>query len=134
MAYGFYSVLTFASDWKGNMKKRIPGLAALLIVVAVYFCLRSFWFDLHGMKEWPLYLFMVGGIIIALSGLGFRNRLLPLCTAFGYLAGFWFGYSLQYDSSAGYNTLWIPWTCFYTAAICTGIILTVIVKVQKQKS
>ena len=115
------------------MKKRIPGLVALLILIAFYFCSRSFLFDLHGMKDWPFYLFMVGGTVIAISGLGFGNRFLPVCTVVGYLAGFAFGYGLQYDGPAGYNTLWILWTCFFAAAIWIGIILTVIVKARKCK-
>ena len=60
------------------MRKRATGIAALAAIVAAYVVFRYPLFSLHGMKEFPLYLCILGAILIAFSGIVKGNRICPL--------------------------------------------------------
>jgi len=75
------------------------------------------------MKDWPFVLFIVGIIIISVSGLALGRKVLPALTAIGYIVGFVLGYIFQFDYGPGLNSLWEIWTCVYLMAISFGIIV-----------
>ena len=102
------------------MKKRTAGFVSLLVLTAEYFIIRYPLFKLHGMKEWPLCLFMAGAVVISVSGLVKTDRILPVCTALGYSAGFILGYLFQFDYGRGLNSMWIIWTFCFAAAAAAG--------------
>ncbi|MCM1055509.1 MAG: hypothetical protein NC394_08310 [Bacteroides sp.] len=104
------------------MKKRLNGALSLAGLIGAYLILRYPLFFLHGMKQWPFILFAFGGIVIAVSGLVFGKKILPLSTLIGYTVGFVLGYLFQFDYGIGLNSLWIIWTCVYLAAVFVGSI------------
>ena len=68
---------------------------------------------LHSMKLWLFALFVVGTILIVISGLALSRKVLPILALAGYIVGFVLGYIFQSDDVAGLNDLWIIWTCVY---------------------
>lgn len=102
------------------MKKYIAGALSLLGLAGAYLVVRFPLFPFHGMKEWPLTLFIVGAVIIAVSTI-LRRKILPILTLVGYLAGFIAGYIFQFDYGVDLNNLWIIWTCVYLCTILVGI-------------
>ena len=114
------------------MKKRMTGFISLLVLLVSYVIIRYALFSLHGMKEWPTLLFLVGAGITVASGLGFADRYLPGFTALGYAGGFVLGWVFQSDSGRGINTLWMIWTCCYAAALAAGLVLSFFSRVRKK--
>ncbi|MCB7321030.1 hypothetical protein [Lacrimispora sp. 210928-DFI.3.58] len=76
---------------------------------------------MHGMKEWPLILFLLEADIMIASGLVFKKRIIPIFTSIGYAFGFAFGYIFQFDYGHGQNSLWIIWSGVYFVMILAGI-------------
>ncbi len=103
------------------MRKRIAGLVSLLALTGGYGVIRYPLFALHGMKDWPLVLFIAGVLIIALSGLLKGDKSVPVFTALGYIVGFVLGYIFQFDYGREQNSMWIIWTGCYAAAILAGV-------------
>lgn len=105
-------------------KSLILYLVSLCILCIGYVLTRYVFFDLHGMKQWPLVLFVCGIVVIGISFIT-KAKQVPLFTALSYIAGFAIGTVFQIDgldSSGGKtNNLWIIWTvvfvCFTIAAI-----------------
>lgn len=102
------------------MKKRLTGILSLIGLVGAYWALRYPLFFLHGMKEWPMILLILGIIVISVSGILFDRKFLPIFTAVGYPLGFALGYWFQFDYGHGQNSLWIIWTCVFLAAVLIG--------------
>ena len=111
-----------------NKKNLILHLISLGILCAGYVLTRYVLFDLHGMKEWPLVLFVCGIVVIGIS-LVAKGKQTPIFTALAYIAGFAAGVIFQTDGlDAGggkTNNLWIIWTvvfvCFTLASILTDL-------------
>ena len=103
------------------MKKRLAGALSLAGLAGAYWALRYPLLFLHGMKQWPLALFIAGAVVIAVSGLALGRKALPILTLAGYAAGFILGYLFQSDYGAGQNSLWIIWACVDLAAILVGV-------------
>lgn len=103
------------------MKKRMASLCSLAGLAVLYWVVRYPLFALHGMKEWPLDLFVFGVVIIAVSGLLLCGKVLPVCTAAGYGAGFGLGVIFQFDYGHSQNSLWIIWTGVYLVLILAGV-------------
>ena len=109
-------------------KNLILHLISLGILCVGYVLTRYVFFDLHGMKEWPLVLFVCGIVVIGIS-LVAKGKQTPVFTALSYIAGFVSGAVFQTDGlGAGggrTNNLWIIWTvvfvCFTLAAILTDL-------------
>jgi hypothetical protein len=64
-------------------------LACVAMLLSFIFC-RYVFFDLHGMKQWPFYLFMFGLMITVIAAI-FEARWVMLLTATGYIGGFALG-------------------------------------------
>ena len=109
------------------MKNRIVGFASLLLIFVAYFVFRYMLFKWHGMKEFPFYLLIVGVIIIVVSGILRRNKIVPVFTVAGYIFGFFCGYLLavpSYDSGGTLlNNMWQIWMNSYGTAIISGILI-----------
>ncbi len=111
------------------MKKYASFVLPVIGLIGTYLVLRYPLLFLHGMKQWPLALFLVGVIIIVISGLVLNRKILPFFTLAGYIVGFIFGCIFQFDYGPDYNRLnsfWIIWTCVYLAAILAGIAAEII--------
>lgn len=109
------------------MRKRTVGIAALAAIVAAYVVFRYPLFSLHGMKDFPLYLCILGAVLIAISGIGKGNRTLPVAVALGYILGFPAGKLFEQNYGQGLNSMWIIWLICFAAAILLGIILNCLV-------
>ena len=111
------------------MKKRIVGVTSLCAMLIAYFVFRYLLFEWHGMKQFPLYLLIVGIIVITVSGIIKGNRIAPVFTAAGYIVGFLGGYLLaapSYDPGGGIlNNMWQIWMNSYGTAIIAGILIEI---------
>lgn len=102
------------------MKKRMAGALSLIGLTGAYLGFRYPLLILHGMKEWPLILFLVGALVISISGLVLGQKVLPILTFLGYVLGFAAGYIFQRDSGVGLNNMWIIWSGVSLLAILVG--------------
>ena len=111
-----------------NKKNFILHLISLGILCICYVLTRYVFFDLHGMKVWPLVLFVCGIVVIVVSFVAKAN-LVPIFTALSYITGFVVGAIFQTDGldtgGGRTNNLWIIWTvvflCFTLASILTEL-------------
>ena len=110
------------------MRKRVTGIAALASIVAAYVVFRYPLFSLHGMKDFPLYLCILGAVLIAISGIVKGNRILPVATALGYIIGFPAGKLFERNYGEGLNSMWIIWLICFAAAIVLGVIVNCLVQ------
>ncbi len=112
-----------------NKKNIILHLVSLGILCAGYVLTRYILFDLHGMKQWPLVLFVCGIVVIGVSFLA-KAKQVPVFMALSYIGGFFVGAIFQTDGlDAGggrTNNLWIIWAvvfvCFTLSAIINELI------------
>ena len=105
-----------------GMKSRMVGLVSLAVLAGAFLVVRFPLLFLHGMKEWPLDLFAAGAVIIALSGIILGAKRLPALTAAGYILGFVAGSVFRWDSTLGYDNLWIIWTGVFLVLILAGVV------------
>lgn len=76
------------------MKNKMRILTALLSVVlllAGYVLTRYMLFDLHGMKQWPLMLLIIGTVVVVAAWVQ-KSRLIPLITSAAYTVSFFLVY------------------------------------------
>lgn len=99
-------------------------LASLAMLLGFIFC-RYVFFDLHGMKQWPFYLFLFGLMITVIAAI-FEARGVMLLTATGYIGGFALGILFGVDhadpSGGRSNNIWLIWTVSFLIIILVGII------------
>ena len=105
------------------MSKRATGIAALSAIVAAYVVFRYPLFSLHGMKDFPLYLCILGAVLIVISGVLKGNRILPIAAALGYIIGFPAGKLFEQNYGEGLNSMWIIWLGCFAAAVLLVIII-----------
>lgn len=109
------------------MSKRATGIAALSAIVAAYVVFRYPLFSLHGMKDFPLYLCILGAVLIVISGMLKGNRILPIAAALGYIIGFPAGKLFEQNYGEGLNSMWIIWLICFAASILLGFIVNFLV-------
>lgn len=109
------------------MSKRATGIAALSAIVAAYVVFRYPLFSLHGMKDFPLYLCILGAVLIVISGVLKGNRILPIAAALGYIIGFPAGKLFEQNYGEGLNSMWIIWLICFAASILLGFIVNFLV-------
>jgi Na+/proline symporter len=115
---------------KVTARRRIAwtGGTAIVLTVAYLLCRYVFW-TLHGMKSFPLALFVCGLAVIALAGL-VDSRGTQVGAPAGYIVGFVAALCLNsnsVDPGAGMlNNAWIIWAAVFLAALLIGIIFTII--------
>lgn len=110
------------------MRKRTVGIDALAAIAAAYVVFRYPLFFLHGMKDFPLYLCILGAVLIVISGVLKGNRILPIAAALGYILGFPAGKLFEKSYGEGLNSMWIIWLICFAAAILMGIIVNFLVQ------
>jgi len=85
----------------------------------------------HGMKSWPLYIFVFGLIAIVIAALTLSRKVM-ICVPVGYMIGFlsaWLFNTDGVDPGGGLlNDGWIIWTVSFLAIILVGIVWELIKK------
>lgn len=108
-----------------NKKNIILHLLSLCVLCIGFVLCRYMFFDIHGMKAWPVDLFVVGIVFLVISFF-LKYKITPICTSAAYLIGFIAGATFQTDGvDAGggtTNNLWIIWTVVFVCIILAGII------------
>ena len=115
-------------------------LMALGVLCAGYVMTRYIFFDLHGMKQWPLVLFLCALAVIGLSML-LGGKMVPIDTALAYILGFALGAVFQkagFDPGGGStNNLWVIWTvvfvCFTLAAVLGEVFGALLAKIRDKE-
>jgi hypothetical protein len=94
-------------------------------------------FPLHGMKEWPFTLLIVGLVTIVLVNT-FDSRKIAFCTIGGYSVGFIFAMLFsneKIDPSGGIlDNAWIIWTVIFLVFVAIGVIWEMTSRHMKKKS
>lgn len=111
-------------------------LGTLSIMILSYWFCRFFMFDFHGMKQYPMILFIVSLSILIIS-LFLKKHLLSIITILGYVGGFLIAFIFNSDGidagGGGTNNLWIIWTVTMLTCIIIGIAIEVIIHQKKLK-
>ena len=119
-----------------NIKRIIWAAASIFILCIGFFICRYLLFDLHGMGEWPLDLFVFGLIVICASGL-FNGKKIMICTALGYIISFFMAllFSVDWIDANGFarSSLWIWWTIAMVTFVIIGAIWEIISKIIKAR-
>lgn len=128
MSKGFKTVL------QENKKVLLAHLICLGIILLGLVLCRYVFFNLHGMKEWPVNLFIVGTAALLVSLLA-RKQYVPWFIAGGYVLGFCLGvlfHTEGTDPGGGKtNNLWIIWTVVFLVCILAGILCEIWMKWRK---
>jgi len=106
-------------------------LGALLVGFII--C-RYVFFNLHGMKEWPVDL-LIAGLVVQLVSLLARKKYVSWFCAVGYSFGFWLGVIFHkegFDPGGGRtDNLWQIWTIVFLVCILAGVIFEIVRKWRK---
>ena len=107
-------------------KKNIVNHAIALGILLVGFILcRYIFFDIHGMKEFPKVLLILGLVVMAISEL-LKKKILPYFISSGYIVGFVFGFIFQVTkidtNGVSVNNLWVIWAVVNVIFIAVGVI------------
>jgi len=125
MSKGFKALL------QQNKKVLFAHLICLGILLLGFVLCRYVFFDLHGMKEWPVDLF-IAGLVALLVSLFARKQYVPWFTAGGYVFGFLLGVLFHAEGTdpGGGKTdnLWIIWTVVLAVCILAGILCEIWMK------
>lgn len=109
-----------------NQKKNmVSHVIALGILLVGYILCRYVFFEVHGMKEFPKVLLILGLVVMAISALK-KKKILPYFISAGYIIGFVFGFIFQVTkidaNGVSVNNLWVIWAVVNIAFIGVGII------------
>ena len=115
------------------MKKRLPGIIAFLVLALSYLMIRYPLFSFHGMKEYPMLLFLIGSVALVISGIGLAHKVVPVCIAVGYPLGFILGYLFQKDGPHETNNMWVIWGVVFLGSVAVGILCGLIGKARARK-
>ena len=114
------------------MKNKIRILTALLslvLLLAGYVLTRYMLFDLHGMKQWPQTLLIIGAVVVVAAWFQ-KSKLIPLITSVAYTVSFFAGVLFHTNSvdvgGTATNNLWIIWTGMYLLIILVSIIIELV--------
>lgn len=128
MGSGFRKVI---QRWKKILPAYVISFGILLL--GFILCRYAF-FDLHGMKEWPVNL-LIAGIVALLISLVVKKQYMPWFISIGYSAGFWLGvlfHTEGYDPGGGKtDNLWGIWAVVFLVCILAGAVFEIIKKWQK---
>ncbi len=101
-----------------------------LLGISYYLCRYTF-FNMHGMKQWPSLLAILGVAIIIIASI-FGNRIIQAATVVGYMVGFIIAMIFNTDGvdpgGGGTNNAWIIWGTILILSILIGYILNRIIK------
>lgn len=98
---------------------------ALVILLVGFILCRYTFFDIHGMKEFPKILLVLGLVVMAISALT-KKKFLPYFVSMGYIIGFVFGFVFQVSridaNGISVNNLWVIWAVVNVVFIVVGVI------------
>lgn len=118
-----------------NKKNVRNHLISLCILSLGFILTRYIFFDIHGMKQWPEILFIVGLIIWGISFVA-KAKTVPICLALSHIIGFVAGVIFQTDGvdagGARTNNLWIIWTLVYICGIGFGVVIDGVAAARKK--
>ncbi|MDL2324474.1 hypothetical protein LJC61_04920 [Ruminococcaceae bacterium OttesenSCG-928-A16] len=100
-------------------------LGAWLALFLCFLLCRFALFGLHGMKQWPLFLFLVGLFTIGVAAIA-GSKTTMVATPIGYLVGFAAGQLLAtpgVDQGGGSTSnAWFIWAVAFLAIVLAGVI------------
>lgn len=112
-----------ASDIK---RKILWGVVSIGCLGFSYLLCRFAFFQMHGMKQWPNTLALVGLIIIVIASIAGKRRL-AIATVVGYIGGFVLAMIFNTDGvdqgGARTNNGWIIWGCIFILSIIVGLFI-----------
>ena len=124
----------FKAVIKQNKSKLFSYVFSFVILLIDLLLCRFVFFRLHGMKEWPIDLF-VAGLAVLLISLIARKRYVPWFTSAGYFVGFLVGIIFHkegFDPGGGRtDNLWQIWTIVFVVCILAGIVFEIVIKWKK---
>ena len=119
-----------------NYRRIRTFLLSAVILCLAFGLIRYVLFDLHGMKQWPLTMFLLGAVVVSIS-CGMGARLIPMIAAVSYPTSFLLGMLLQSDSvdpsGAPSNNLWLIWAGTYITMILIGAFIEWAITLKKRK-
>lgn len=119
-----------------NKNKTAVHFLSAGILCAGFAVIRYFLFDLHGMKQWPLILFIFGIAVIGTAFFANAKRV-SLFTALAYSAAFAAGAVFRtegVDAGGGKtDSLWMIWTIVFACCIAVSLAAEII-SARKKKS
>ena len=108
-----------------NKKSVVNHVIALGILLVGFILGRYVFFDVHGMKEFPAVLLILGLVVMVISGLS-TKKIIPYFISVGYIIGFVLGFIFQETkidaNGVSVNNLWVIWAVVYVAFILIGVI------------
>ena len=108
-----------------NKKSVVNHVIALGILLVGFILGRYVFFDVHGMKEFPVVLLILGLVVMVISGLS-TKKIIPYFISVGYIIGFVLGFIFQETkidaNGVSVNNLWVIWAVVYVAFIVLGVI------------
>lgn len=108
-----------------NKKSLLNHVIALGILLVGFILGRHVFFEVHGMKEFPVVLLVLGLVVMGISVLT-TKKVLPYFISAGYIIGFVFGFIFQVTkmdaNGVSVNNLWVIWAVVYVAFIVVGFI------------
>ena len=116
----------------------VAGTAGALSVC--YLLCGHIFYELHGNKQWPLAMFILGLAVILIAAFPDAKKVM-ICTAAGYVISFIAGivFNSEYDSIVDgvlqdrRSTAWQIWTASFLVLIITGIVWEVISNRMKNR-
>ena len=122
---------------KGEKSNRIIWMAGAFVALFVSFLLcRYVLLGLHGMKQWPVIMFLFGLIFIVIAAI-FDGRKVMICTVAGYIGGFVLGMLFNnygVDQGGGRTSnAWKIWTVSFIVIMIAGILWQLLDKHIKKK-
>ena len=108
-----------------NKKCLVNHAIALGILLVGFILCRYVFFDVHGMKEFPVVLLALGLVVMVISTLT-TKKILPYFISAGYIIGFVFGFIFQETqmdaNGVSVNNLWVIWVVVYLVFMVIGFV------------
>ncbi len=116
--------------------KNLWGISMIaLLGISYWFCRYAF-FDMHGMKQWPNLLAIIGMAIVIIASI-FGQHIISVSTVIGYMGGFILAMIFNtggMDQGGGRtNNAWIIWGTVYSFSILMGVILTLVYRLVSKR-
>lgn len=110
----------------GVKNKILWGVCMTGLFTVSYWLCRFVFFGMHGMKDWPNMLAMVGLIIIVIASIVGR-QILSVATVVGYMGGFVLAMLFHTHDvdrgGGGTNNAWIIWGCIFILSVIVGLFM-----------
>lgn len=113
-----------------NIKnKYLWGISMIGLLVISYMLCRYIFFEMHGMKQWPKLLAIVGLTIIIIATI-LGKRVVSVATVIGYIGGFILAMAFNTDGidprGGRTNNAWIIWGITLCCSILIGFVMELI--------